>query len=76
MFELEGVIPRDCVRLVRYNCDLDYIERSFDLKEITTIGAALGGVKSIYAFELLLEIKEPEQKWQEYKLGGTYIAGV
>lgn len=63
-------MPQDCVRIVRYDEACDWIERSYDEDEETTMANLLGGVKSIYTFDLLLEIKRPDQKFMHYKPGG------
>ena len=67
--DLENVVPLDCVRLVRYDEFHDWIDLSYE-DDTVTMGVLLCGVKSIYTFDLLLEIKSPEQTFQEYKPGG------
>ena len=72
-FELDGVVPLDCVRLVKYDDFHDYIDRSFDDVDAatTTMAVVLDGVKSSYMHDLLLEVKTPQQTFQHYKPGGT-----
>lgn len=74
--ELDEVVTMDCVRLVRYNEFQDWVERSFDGEDETAFGNLLGGVKSMYTFDLLLEIKRPEQLFQEYKPGGRCLISI
>ena len=70
MFELENVVPRDCCRVVKYDDYQDTLECSFEEEDQSTMEKLLGGVKQSYSFDLLLETKRPEQKFQEYKPGG------
>ena len=76
-FELNDVVPLDSVRLVKFDEALDYVDRSYEGEEDKSMGTVLGGVKSLYTYELLLEIKRPDQEFQEYKPGGetqlTYL---
>ena len=72
LFELEGVVSRDCCRIVKYDDYQDTLECSFDEEEDTTMEKLLGGIKQSYSFDLLLETKRPEQKFQAYKPGGRY----
>lgn len=68
--DLEGVVPLDCCRLVKYDEFHDYLERSYEDEEDRPMGLLLGGVKSSYMFDLLLETKRPDQVFQSYKPGG------
>lgn len=70
MMDLEEVIPMDCCRLVKYDEFHDYLERSYEGEEDTPMGLLLGGVKSTYMFDLLLETRKPDQVFQSYKPGG------
>ena len=70
LFELENVVPRDCCRVVKYDDYQDTLECSFEEEDESTMEKLLGGVKQSYSFDLLLETKRPEQKFQEYKPGG------
>ena len=71
--ECEDVVPLDCVRLVKYNEYNEWIESSLDHDDDVAMETVLGGVKSIYSFDLLLETKRPEQTFVRYKPGGRSI---
>ncbi|XP_041445314.1 ubiquitin carboxyl-terminal hydrolase 47 isoform X1 [Xenopus laevis] len=73
LMDLEGVIPLDCCRLVKYDEFHDYLERSYEDEEDRTMGYLLGGVKSSYMFDLLLETKRPDQVFQSYKPGEVMV---
>lgn len=73
LFELERIVPLDCVRLVKYDSPHDYIDRSFDGEENTSMHRILGGVKFFYGFDLLLEVKQPGQSFATYKPGGISV---
>uniref|UniRef100_A0A672RTH2 Ubiquitin carboxyl-terminal hydrolase 47 n=1 Tax=Sinocyclocheilus grahami TaxID=75366 RepID=A0A672RTH2_SINGR len=73
LMDLEGVVPLDCCRLVKYDEFHEYLERSYEGEEDMPMGLLLGGVKSSYMFDLLLEIRRPDQMFQPYKPGGIYI---
>jgi ubiquitin carboxyl-terminal hydrolase 47 len=73
MMDLEDVIPVDCCRLVKYDEFHDYLERSYEGEEDTPMGLLLGGVKSTYMFDLLLETRKPDQVFQSYKPGGKQL---
>lgn len=68
--ELEETVPLDCCRLVKYDEFHEYLERSYEGEEDTPMGLLLGGVKSSYMFDLLLETRRPEQTFLPYKPGG------
>lgn len=70
LMELEGLVTLDCCRLVKYDEFHEYLERSYEGEEDTPMGLLLGGVKSSYMFDLLLETRRPEQVFQPYKPGG------
>lgn len=70
LFELDNVVSRDCCRIVKYDDFQDTLECSFEEEEGTSMEKLLGGVKQSYSFDLLLETKRPEQKFQAYKPGG------
>lgn len=70
MFELEGCVSRECCRIVKYDDYQDSLECSFEDEGETTMEKLLGGVKQSYSFDLLLETRRPEQKFQQYKPGG------
>uniref|UniRef100_A0A672RUZ6 Ubiquitin carboxyl-terminal hydrolase 47 n=1 Tax=Sinocyclocheilus grahami TaxID=75366 RepID=A0A672RUZ6_SINGR len=69
LMDLEGVVPLDCCRLVKYDEFHEYLERSYEGEEDMPMGLLLGGVKSSYMFDLLLEIRRPDQMFQPYKPG-------
>ncbi|XP_076350596.1 ubiquitin carboxyl-terminal hydrolase 47-like isoform X3 [Tachypleus tridentatus] len=73
IMRLDAVVPLDCCRLVKYDEFHDSLECSFDDTEDQTIGELLGGVKSTYKFDLLLETKKPHEEFQVYKPGGTTV---
>lgn len=63
-------MPLDCVRLVKYDSLHDYIDRSFDSEDLQPMFKILGGIRFIYSFDLLLEIKRPDQTFATYHPGG------
>uniref|UniRef100_A0A672IEK2 Ubiquitin carboxyl-terminal hydrolase 47 n=1 Tax=Salarias fasciatus TaxID=181472 RepID=A0A672IEK2_SALFA len=71
LMELDGIVSLDCCRLVKYDEFHEYLERSYEGEEDTPMGLLLGGVKSSYMFDLLLETRKPEQVFQPYKPGGV-----
>ncbi|XP_028914992.1 ubiquitin carboxyl-terminal hydrolase 47 isoform X3 [Ornithorhynchus anatinus] len=73
VMELEDVIPLDCCRLVKYDEFHDYLERSYEGEEDTPMGFLLGGVKSTYMFDLLLETRRFDQVFQSYKPGEVMV---
>uniref|UniRef100_A0A8C5HBE9 Ubiquitin carboxyl-terminal hydrolase 47 n=1 Tax=Gouania willdenowi TaxID=441366 RepID=A0A8C5HBE9_GOUWI len=73
LMEMEGVVSLDCCRLVKYDEFHEYLERSYEGEEDTPMGLLLGGVKSSYMFDLLLETRRPEQVFQPYKPGEVMV---
>uniref|UniRef100_A0A8C5Q3U5 Ubiquitin carboxyl-terminal hydrolase 47 n=1 Tax=Leptobrachium leishanense TaxID=445787 RepID=A0A8C5Q3U5_9ANUR len=73
VMDLDGVVPLDCCRLVKYDEFHDYLERSYEDEEDKPMGFLLGGVKSSYMFDLLLETKRPDQVFQSYKPGEVMV---
>ncbi|XP_062327150.1 ubiquitin carboxyl-terminal hydrolase 47 isoform X1 [Osmerus eperlanus] len=73
LMELDGVVPLDCCRLVKYDEFHEYLERSYEGEEDTPMGLLLGGVKSSYMFDLLLETRRPDQVFQPYKPGEVMV---
>ncbi|KAK0135371.1 Ubiquitin carboxyl-terminal hydrolase 47 [Merluccius polli] len=73
LMEREGVVPLDCCRLVKYDEFHEYLELSFEGEEDTPMGLLLGGVKTSYMFDLLLETRRPEQVFQPYKPGEVMV---
>lgn len=72
LFDLK-LVDLSCCRLVKYDEYLDSLERSFEGEEEQPISTLLGGVKSSYNFDLLLEIRRPDQVFQPYKPGGKRV---
>ncbi|KAK6472595.1 ubiquitin carboxyl-terminal hydrolase 47-like isoform X2 [Huso huso] len=73
LLDLDGIVALDCCRLVKYDEFHEYLERSYEGEEETPMGLLLGGVKSSYMFDLLLETKRPEQVFQLYKPGEVMV---
>ncbi|XP_069079700.1 ubiquitin carboxyl-terminal hydrolase 47 isoform X1 [Pleurodeles waltl] len=73
IMDLEGVVALDCCRLVKYDEFHDYLERSYEEEEDSPMGLLLGAVKSSYMFDLLLEIRRPDQVFQSYKSGEVMV---
>ncbi|XP_066495336.1 ubiquitin carboxyl-terminal hydrolase 47 isoform X1 [Tiliqua scincoides] len=73
IMDLEEAIPMDCCRLVKYDEFHDYLERSYEGEEDTPMGILLGGIKSTYMFDLLLETRRPDQVFQCYKPGEVMV---
>jgi len=57
-------------RLVKFDSIHEYIERSFDDEWDHPMSDVLGGVKSIYTFDLLAETKQPHEQFEPYCVGG------
>jgi len=60
-------------RLVKFDSIHEYIERSFDDEWDSPISEVLGGVKSIYTFDLLAETKQPQEQFEPYYIGGQFL---
>uniref|UniRef100_UPI00398E4669 ubiquitin carboxyl-terminal hydrolase 47 isoform X2 n=1 Tax=Pristiophorus japonicus TaxID=55135 RepID=UPI00398E4669 len=73
LMDLAEALPLDCCRLVKYDEFHDYLERSYEGEEDTPVGLLLGGVKSSYMFDLLLETRRPDQVFQPYKSGEVMV---
>ncbi|KAK7169800.1 hypothetical protein R3I94_000134 [Phoxinus phoxinus] len=73
LMDLDGVVQLDCCRLVKYDEFHEYLERSYEGEEDMPMGLLLGGVKSSYMFDLLLEIRRPDQAFQPYKPGEVMV---
>lgn len=77
LFELDGVVPLERCRLVKYDHYTDSIEKSFDNEAMSMCEALCGSNKTIYAMklsDLYLEIKDDSTKpWQKYKFGGLSL---
>uniref|UniRef100_A0A8B9JMR0 Ubiquitin carboxyl-terminal hydrolase 47 n=1 Tax=Astyanax mexicanus TaxID=7994 RepID=A0A8B9JMR0_ASTMX len=73
LMDLEGTVPLSCCRLVKYDEFHEYLERSYEGEEDMPMGLLLGGVKSSYMFDLLLETRRPDQVFQPYKPGEVMV---
>ncbi|XP_078000160.1 ubiquitin carboxyl-terminal hydrolase 47-like [Glandiceps talaboti] len=73
LLDLDDVLPLEQCRLVKYDEFHDSLEKSYEGEEQTCIGTLLGGVKSSYSFDLLMETRRPEQTFQVYKPGGVTV---
>ncbi|XP_024942209.1 ubiquitin carboxyl-terminal hydrolase 47 isoform X2 [Cephus cinctus] len=69
-FGLEGVVNLDQCRLVSYDRRSDLIECSFEGKELETISEIWRGDNR---FDLLLEIRKKDQKFETYLPGGIAL---
>jgi len=58
-------------RLVKFDSSHEYIDSSIDEDWLTPFHQILGGVKSVYGFDLLAETKKHGQEFQRYFSGGT-----
>ncbi|XP_071518202.1 ubiquitin carboxyl-terminal hydrolase 47 isoform X4 [Panulirus ornatus] len=70
---LENTVPLERCRLVKYEEFHDSLECSFEGQEDELISEILGGVRSSYKFELLMEIRDEDKTFEVYKPGGTTI---
>ena len=70
LLELDREVPLELCRLVKYDEYHDSLECSYEGDEDKPMGTVLGGGKATYMFDLLLEIRRPDQQFQEYKPGG------
>ena len=68
-----NTVSLNCCRLVKYDEYQDSLEKSYEGEEDTPISVLLGGVKSNYTFDLLLETRRPEQVFLAYKPGGGFL---
>ncbi|XP_058016011.1 ubiquitin carboxyl-terminal hydrolase 47 isoform X2 [Ahaetulla prasina] len=73
IMDLEEAVSLNCCRLVKYDEFHDYLERSYEGEDDTAMGILLGGVKSTYMFDLLLETRRPDQSFQCYKPGEVMV---
>jgi hypothetical protein len=55
---------------VKFDFNHEYIDSSFDEDWGTPIHEVLGGVKSLYNFDLLAETKKTGEKFERYFSGG------
>ncbi|CAL4084063.1 unnamed protein product [Meganyctiphanes norvegica] len=70
---LEGIVPLDQCRLVKYEEFHDSLEASYEGQEEECISEILGGVRSTYKFDLLLESRDKDKEFEVYKPGGTTV---
>lgn len=73
MMDLEEVIFLDCCCFVKYDEFYDYLEWFYEGEEDILMGFLLGGVKLIYMFDLLLEMRKFDQVFQFYKFGEVMV---
>uniref|UniRef100_UPI00358FDFB7 ubiquitin carboxyl-terminal hydrolase 47 isoform X2 n=1 Tax=Myxine glutinosa TaxID=7769 RepID=UPI00358FDFB7 len=73
VLDLEEVVPCEQCRLVKYDDFHDSLEQSYEGEEDTPMGYLLGGVKSSYIFDLLLETRNADQQFRPYKPGGVTV---
>lgn len=73
ILDLEDVVPLDRCRLVKYDELHESLECSFEDSDDVSIGELMGGVKSAYKSDLLMEIRPPEKSFQVYSPGGTTV---
>lgn len=69
-FGLENVVGLDQCRLVSYEPNTDLIECSYDDQEQASVGSILLTSRRI---DLLLEIRNKDQKFETYLPGGEYL---
>lgn len=72
-FKLDLLLPPECCRLVSYNCAQESIECSFEGREEDTIGDILNSVSLPIKTDWLLEIRNKDAEFIEYKPGGINI---
>lgn len=73
---LEGIVPIEQCRLVSYNRLHNTIECSFEGRDEETIADIIGSLKSNYKTDRtdwLLEIRNKDQEFMEYKPGGLNL---
>lgn len=70
---LNNTVPLERCRLVKYEEFHDSLECSFDGQDDELISEVLGGVRSSYKFDLLMEIRDEDKAFEVYKPGGTTI---
>ena len=73
MLGFDKILPLNQCRLVKYDEFHESLEMSYDNEEETPMGQLLGGVKSSYMFDLMMETRLPSQQFQTYYVGGKWI---
>lgn len=69
---LNNTVPLERCRLVKYEEFHDSLECSFDGQDDELISEVLGGVRSSYKFDLLMEIRDEDKAFEVYKPGGMW----
>lgn len=69
-------MPVERCRLVKYEEFHDSLECSFEGQEEEVISEVLGGVRTSYKFDLLMEIRDEDKQFEVYKPGGECQVGV
>jgi hypothetical protein len=62
-------------RLVKFDSSQEYIDSSFDDSSTgwtMPFSQVLGGVRSVYTFDLLAETKKPGVEFEKYISGGSH----
>ncbi|XP_045110990.1 ubiquitin carboxyl-terminal hydrolase 47-like isoform X4 [Portunus trituberculatus] len=70
---LENIVPLERCRLVKYEEFHESLESSFEGQENEPMYEVLGGVRTSYKFDLLMEIRDEDKQFEVYKPGGTTI---
>ncbi|KAK8388169.1 hypothetical protein O3P69_020208 [Scylla paramamosain] len=70
---LENIVPLERCRLVKYEEFHESLESSFEGQEEEPMYEVLGGVRTSYKFDLLMEIRDEDKQFEVYKPGGTTI---
>uniref|UniRef100_A0A646QG70 Ubiquitin carboxyl-terminal hydrolase 47 n=1 Tax=Hemiscolopendra marginata TaxID=943146 RepID=A0A646QG70_9MYRI len=73
ILDLKDEVPLERCRLVKYDELHDSLECSFENSDDISIGELMGGMKSTYKFDLLMEIRPPDKPFQVYTPGGTTV---
>lgn len=73
LLELYKSVPIERCRLVKYEEYQDSLESSFEDQDDKPMSEVLGGVKSSYKFDLLMEVREENQKFEVYRPGGLSV---
>ncbi|KAA0191046.1 hypothetical protein HAZT_HAZT008723 [Hyalella azteca] len=68
---LQKHVPLERCRLVKYEEYHDSIESSFEGQEDKPFSEIVGGVKSSYKFDLLLEVRDEHQQFEAYQPGSV-----
>ncbi|KAF2354025.1 Peptidase C19 ubiquitin carboxyl-terminal hydrolase, partial [Trinorchestia longiramus] len=71
LLDLHKSVPLERCRLVKYEEYHDSIESSFEDQDDKPMSEVLGGVKSSYKFDLLMEVREEHQQFESYQPGGV-----